>query len=133
MEVALTFDDGPTAYTPRLLAALRRSPGTRATFFLIGRNALTYRTYARAEAALGAVGEHTQTHATLTTLATAAARREIAEGKRSVERALGKPVRLFRPPGGHRNAATDRIAANQGLLTVLYTVDPRDWARADAD
>jgi peptidoglycan/xylan/chitin deacetylase (PgdA/CDA1 family) len=40
--VALTFDDGPTAYTPRLLAALRQarwspSPAAvSATYFLIG-------------------------------------------------------------------------------------------------
>ena len=133
-EVALTFDDGPTPLTPRLLAALRRSsqPPTPATFFLIGRSAVTYRAHARAEAALGAVGAHTLTHSTLTKLATAAARRELAEGKRSVERAIGAPVRLFRPPGGHRSPAIDRLVAEQSLLSVLYTVDPRDWARPDA-
>jgi peptidoglycan/xylan/chitin deacetylase (PgdA/CDA1 family) len=131
-EVALTFDDGPTSYTPRLLAALRRSPAP-ATFFLIGENAARYRAYARAEGAVGAVGEHTETHATLTALAIGAARREILQGRRSVERALGERVLLFRPPGDHRSAAIDRVVAGQGMLSVLYAVDPRDWARSDAD
>jgi peptidoglycan/xylan/chitin deacetylase (PgdA/CDA1 family) len=138
-EVALSFDDGPTVFTPRLLAALRRSsqPGSKtgvpATFFLIGGNADRYPAYARAEAAIGAVGAHTQTHATLTGLARGAARREIAAGKQSVEQAVGERVRLFRPVGGHRSSAIDRMAAEQGLLTVMYTVDPRDWARSSTD
>ena len=128
-EVALTFDDGPTGHAPRLLAALRRTP---ATFFLIGESATRYRRYARGEAAAGSVGAHGQSHATPTSLGTADARREIAEGKRSVERAIGQPVRLFRPAGGHRNATIDRIAAEQDLLSILYTVDPRDWALRNA-
>jgi peptidoglycan/xylan/chitin deacetylase (PgdA/CDA1 family) len=138
-EVALTFDDGPTVYTPRLLAALRRSSqpgskaGVQATFFLIGSNAARYPSFAGAERARGAVGSHTQTHATLTRLSPDAARREIAAGKRLVERALGETVQLFRPVGGRRTAATDRMVAEQGLLTVMYAVDPRDWARSSAE
>ena len=128
-EVALTFDDGPTAYTPRLLDALRRS-GAPATFFLIGESAARYRSYARTEAELGAVGAHTQHHLALTGLGLAAARREIVEGTRSVDRAVGATVRLFRPPGGRRSLAIDRIVASQGLLAVGWAVDPRDWARA---
>ena len=134
-EVALTFDDGPTVYTPRLLAALRRaawSPAQAAapaTFFLIGQSAARYRTYAQAEAQLGAVGAHTQHHRALTAASSAAARREIREGAASVGRAVGAPVALFRPPGGRRGPAIDRLVASQGLLTVLWTVDPRDWAR----
>ena len=136
-EVALTFDDGPTTHTPRLLEALReasRSPSharVPATFFLIGQSAARYRSYAGAEAEVGSVGAHTQTHTTLTGLEPAAARREIVEGKRSVERALGELVQLFRPTGGRRSPAIDRIVASSGLLTVMWTVDPRDWARTD--
>lgn len=137
-EVALTFDDGPTGSTPRLLAALRQarwSPSqaaVSATFFLIGESVEEYRAYARAEAAIGAAGAHTQHHMTLTRLGTSAARREIAEGARLLERVLGQPVQLFRPPGGRRTPAIDRIVASQGLLTVLWTADPRDWARGSA-
>lgn len=138
-EVALTFDDGPTGYTPRLLAALRRSApptstsGVPATFFLIGRNAARYPAYARAEAARGAVGIHTRAHTMLTGLSPDAARREIAAAKRTIEEVLGRRAQLFRPVGGRRNAMVDRIAAEQKLLTIMYTVDPRDWARASAE
>ena len=137
-EVALTFDDGPTPNTSRLLDALRGSSwspalaAVPATFFLIGESAGRYRSYARVEAEMGAVGAHTQRHKTLTRLGLSAARKEIEEGTRSVERAIGAPVDLFRPPGGHRSPAIDRIVASHGLLTVLWSVDPRDWARRSA-
>src|ERR1700722_6388244 len=39
--IALTFDDGPNAYTPAVLDALK-AQGVKATFFIVGRMARTY-------------------------------------------------------------------------------------------
>src|SRR5205807_10221654 len=55
-----------------------------------------------------------------------AARREIADAKRAIERSSGGPVFLFRPPYGARDAAIDRLVRGLGLLEVLWTVDSRD-------
>jgi len=126
-EVALTFDDGPAAYTRELVAELRRE-GVKATFFEIGAQASGDPAATRLEGGVGVVGEHTETHATLTQETAQAAAWEITTGQHSVERALGRPVTLFRPPGDHRNSKIDRLVARQGLLSVGYTVDPHDWA-----
>ena len=60
--VALTFDDGPSRYTPRILAVLRQMHA-RATFFVVGYLAERYPKLVRRElaAAMG-VGSHSYSH-----------------------------------------------------------------------
>lgn len=65
-EVVLTFDDGPNpAYTKPILQALSNHC-TKATFFVVGRNALAHPDIVRDEMARGhTVGNHTWSHANL--------------------------------------------------------------------
>jgi peptidoglycan/xylan/chitin deacetylase (PgdA/CDA1 family) len=59
------------------------------------------------------IGGHTLTHLRLTTLSDAAARKEIVEGKDSLEQVIGVPLRSFCYPGGeyrHRHPAIVREA-----------------------
>src|SRR5581483_4142134 len=62
-EVVLTFDDGPIAgSTDRVLAALRHEC-VRATFFMLGRNAVAHPTLAKRVLAEGhTVAHHTYQH-----------------------------------------------------------------------
>lgn len=71
-DVALTFDDGPSPYTPEILAILRRAH-VRATFFEIGANIAAYpRIAAQVHRDGMLIGDHTQTHPPLATLSAAA-------------------------------------------------------------
>jgi peptidoglycan/xylan/chitin deacetylase (PgdA/CDA1 family) len=124
-EVALTFDDGPGPYTRLVLAKLRKHH-VHATFFVVGRNIPLVPGAIRAEAAAGAVGDHTFTHPLLTGLPGAAAEAEIVSTQRDLEGASGAPVVLFRPPYGGRDATVDGIAREHGLLEILWTVDSAD-------
>jgi peptidoglycan/xylan/chitin deacetylase (PgdA/CDA1 family) len=123
--VALTFDDGPGRYTPIVLRQLRKAGG-RATFFLVGASIDRFPGTARTELEHAAIGEHSMTHANLPTLAPAAARAEIAGGKRKARAATGEPVRLFRPPYGSRTPALDREISRQGMANILWDVDSTD-------
>jgi len=123
--VALTFDDGPGRYTPIVLRQLRDA-GARATFFLVGRSIDRFPNAPRAERELAAIGEHSMTHANLPTLSRAAARAEIADGKREALAAAGGPVDLFRPPYGSRNRRLDDEVRRQGMAEVLWDVDSTD-------
>jgi len=125
-EVALTFDDGPGPYSSLLVDELRwHAP---ATFFSIGENANANPVADRNETTVGVVGEHTETHAILSGLSRPAALAEIVDGRASVERATGKPVLLFRPPGDEWTLPDQSLVRKSGMLLVDYTVDPRDWA-----
>jgi peptidoglycan/xylan/chitin deacetylase (PgdA/CDA1 family) len=131
-EVALTFDDGPSPFTPQILTILRREHAP-ATFFQIGRNARQYPDLAREVLATGLpIGDHTETHPPLAGLSSAQQRSEIIGGAKSVQ-SYGAPYpRLFRPPYGSFNGATVKLARGRRMLMVMWTVDTRDFSQPGA-
>ncbi|HEX9416253.1 MAG TPA: polysaccharide deacetylase family protein [Gaiellaceae bacterium] len=129
--VALTFDDGPGPYTERYAFPILRQAKVRATWFVVGRNIANWPTLPRRELAFGAVGDHTWTHAYLPGLDFSAMRSELASTQTELERSTGKPVRLFRPPYGARNATIDRESRALGMLEVLWSIDSLDSQGAD--
>ena len=121
-DVALTFDDGPGPYTAEVLAILRRHQA-QATFFIVGNRIRFWPQLPAAEATVGTVGDHTWSHADLTRLPRAAARREIDRPLAAV----GGRVRLFRTPYGHAPRWLGRYLAARGMLEVRWTVDSNDY------
>jgi peptidoglycan/xylan/chitin deacetylase (PgdA/CDA1 family) len=77
-EVVLTFDDGPwPGTTPHVLDALRNEC-VKATFFILGRNAVTHPDLLRRELSEGhTVAHHTWSHPLLNRTSLAAAQAEI--------------------------------------------------------
>jgi peptidoglycan-N-acetylglucosamine deacetylase len=98
-EVVLTFDDGPwPATTERVLDALK-AECVRATFFLIGRNALTRPALAQRELAEGhTVAYHSFSHPMLDHMAQAAAQSDIERGFAAVDAALYGTAAAHPPP-----------------------------------
>ncbi|MGB7368233.1 MAG: polysaccharide deacetylase family protein [Methylovirgula sp.] len=99
-EVVLTFDDGPSPKTtPAVLAALAQQC-VKATFFLIGRDAVAYPAIVRRELSEGhSIGNHTYSHPILRLLSDAAARRDIEQGfAADDEIAYGKAEMVPRMP-----------------------------------
>lgn len=126
--VALTFDDGPSEHTPRFHELLRFA-GARATFFIVGANlrSPTFAAYARADARLGALGDHTWMHTALAGLPEDRVEEEIVRTKRAIEKETRSPVLVFRPPFASRDAAVERVVHSQGMVMVLWNTDSRDW------
>ncbi|WP_425146181.1 polysaccharide deacetylase family protein [Deinococcus sp.] len=125
---ALTFDDAPhPMYEPLLLDLLRRGE-TKATFFVIGRNARAYPYFVRDMAEQGhEVANHTYHHVRLPGLSLADATLEMSGANAVLVGITGKPVRYFRPPGGDYTPETLRAAESLGLTTVFWTDDPGDF------
>lgn len=125
---ALTFDDAPhPMYEPLLLDLLRRG-GARATFFVIGRNAVAYPYFIRDMVEQGhEVANHTYHHVRLTPLPPAQATSELNWASDAIKRLTGEPVRYFRPPGGEYTPQTLQAARALGLTTVFWTDDPGDF------
>lgn len=127
--VALTFDDGPQAsVTPALLDVLaaRRVP---AAFFVVGERVTDSPSVTRRTSALGfTVGNQTYGHEDLTSLSDAGIARTLRRARRAIVAAGARPSGLMRPPFGSIDRRVRAVVAELGLVPVLWTIDPRDWA-----
>ncbi|MGH3044901.1 MAG: polysaccharide deacetylase family protein [Gaiellaceae bacterium] len=125
--VALTFDCGANADgIPAIIAALSAADAP-ATFFLTGSWARTFPEHART---LGdhTVGNHTNSHADLTSLGPAAIRSEVRRAERAIRETTGDDPRpLFRFPFGARDARTIGIVNELGYGSIRWTVDTLGW------
>ncbi len=132
-EIALTFDDGPGPYTPKVLAALNRLD-VPATFFVVGRQAATFHTAMLAAVGRGhVIGDHTENHRRLAGLPDVQQYSELLVPLQWLSRyGLPRP-RLFRPPYGAYDRATLAQLKRLGLLMVLWSVDSRDYERPGAE
>jgi peptidoglycan-N-acetylglucosamine deacetylase len=128
---ALTFDDGPSPFTLRLVKVLRRARA-RATFFEVGNRVGVWPAGARAASHVGELGNHTWSHANLSALSPLAAWRELTTTQRAIGRTVGSVPRLFRPPYAEARPVDDLLGRELGLLDVRWSVDGRD-ARVGAN
>ena len=130
--VALTFDDGPGDQTIAVLRALRGA-GQRATFFVLGKQILEEPSLPRMQRAMGAVGDHSFSHAQLPRLDGRRLDEEVMRTRDVLAETSGGPVTLFRPPYGMRTGRVDRLVQNLGMLQVLWNVDTEDGRGAGPD
>jgi peptidoglycan/xylan/chitin deacetylase (PgdA/CDA1 family) len=128
MKVALTFDDGPSRWTPRILDVLARA-GARATFFVVGRHVSGYEDALRRAVAEGhELGNHGDTHTRPSLLRDDELAAELERTNERVRAATGVAPRLVRPPYGDDADRVAAIASRLGFAaTVRWSVDPRDW------
>lgn len=124
-EVALTFDDGPSAYTRSFVQMLRAQHAV-ATFFMIGKQLGGYADTLREELRDGdALGDHTWTHANL--LSAGDAQSQLQRTKAAIASLSGYTPCVFRPPYGAYDSSVVRLARSLGLATVTWNVDPSDY------
>lgn len=128
-EVVLTFDDGPhPAYTIPILDALDEHC-LKATFFMVGRQALSFAKYAREVGRRGhSIGTHTWSHANLGRSSADKVQSEIELGISAVQLALNGPTAPFfrfpylSDPKGAQQHLQSRDTAN-----ISIDVDSHDF------
>ena len=133
-EVVLTFDDGPwPGTTPKVLESLAHEC-VRATFFMLGRNALAHPQIARRVFAEGhTVAHHTFSHRLLNSVPMAAAQEEIEHGVEAVESAVyGRPqsrpiTPFFRFPGFASTPALLDDLQRRGIVVFGADLWASDW------
>jgi peptidoglycan/xylan/chitin deacetylase (PgdA/CDA1 family) len=125
--VALTFDDGPTPYTDRLLGILTANKA-KATFFEIGNKVAANPAGAKRVVDAGMeLGNHTWEHPNMTTLPPSDVPDQLTRANDAIAAATGVTPKLWRPPGGLTNEAVNEQAAKVGLAGILWDVIPYDW------
>jgi peptidoglycan/xylan/chitin deacetylase (PgdA/CDA1 family) len=125
--VALTFDDGPSPYTDRLLKVLNDADA-KATFFMIGNKVAADPGGAKRVAEAGMeIGNHTWEHPNMTTIPVAEIPAQFTKANDAITAATGQTPTLWRPPGGLTNDVVNSAAAGYGQAGILWDVIPFDW------
>jgi len=131
--VALTFDDGPSIHTSRILDTLQKYGG-RVSFFVMGNKVAEHKT--RILRALHMECEiicHAWDHPDLTKLSGRAIKKQLFDTIAAIAKVTGTVSLMFRPPYGYTNTKVEKIAKKLGLAIVKWSIDPSDWKVKDAD
>lgn len=129
--IALTFDDGPSTYTPTLLDGLKER-GAKVTFFMTGHNANNYPSLVKRAWQEGhQICMHSYNHELLTNLSDTQIKENLRKTNNALDKAIGYDLRYsLRPPyGGY----SDRVLNAVGVPSYYWSVDTRDWESRNAD
>lgn len=128
--VALTYDDGPSIYTPRILKTLKENNSV-ATFFVVGNRVPMYSDTVKKAYDMGCeIGNHTYEHKSLPTLSETEVKRQISKTNKEVKKAIGEKPVIMRPTGGATNT---NIKKWVGMPSIIWSVDTLDWKTRNAD
>jgi peptidoglycan/xylan/chitin deacetylase (PgdA/CDA1 family) len=126
--IALTFDDGPSPYTDRLLQILKDNDA-KATFFEIGNKVAANPEGAKRVVEAGMeLGQHTWEHPNMTAIPPEDIPAQFSKAGDAIQAATGQRPVLVRTAGGLVNDAVLAEAKNQGLADINWDVIPFDWA-----
>jgi peptidoglycan/xylan/chitin deacetylase (PgdA/CDA1 family) len=131
--VALTFDDGPSEQTPRILEILERHR-VPATFFQVGANVERLPAVARAVRDAGhTIGNHSHTHPLFSLRSPQFIGEELRRAQEAIAEHTGEKPQWFRAPYGVRWFGVGAAQRQLGLTGVMWTVIGYDWKlKADA-
>jgi peptidoglycan-N-acetylglucosamine deacetylase len=126
--VALTFDDGPSESTPRILEVLARY-SVPATFFQVGANAERLPDVARAVSQAGhSIGNHSHSHPLLCFRTRRFIEEELRRAQDAIEASTGMRPSWFRAPFGARWFGLAEAQRRLNLTGVMWTVIGYDWS-----
>jgi peptidoglycan/xylan/chitin deacetylase (PgdA/CDA1 family) len=128
--VCITFDDGPNPSTTNIVLDELKKRDLKATFFMIGKNVDAFPDSVKKVRDEGhEIANHSYTHPQLGKMPEDKVRTEIERCQESIEKASGiRPV-WFRPPYGSFTSKQNKIAADNHLSVVMWSVDPFDWKK----
>lgn len=127
--VALTFDDGPSIYTPQILKTLKKYHA-RATFFIVGERVSPYSSTIKKASRQGCeIGSHSYSHANLGTASSAVIKKELNKTEKKVKNILGFYTPIMRPPYG---SIGNDLRKQVGKPMILWSIDTLDWKTRNA-
>ena len=132
--IALTFDDGPSDETDRILNVLA-AYDSRATFCVLGNKVESYAGVLKRTIAGGnEIASHTWNHKKLTTLSAAGIRSQLERTNEIVAQVTGGyQIKVLRPPYGSFNKTLRSVCADMGLVIAEWEIDTLDWNNRNAN
>jgi peptidoglycan/xylan/chitin deacetylase (PgdA/CDA1 family) len=127
--IALTFDDGPSKYTLRVLRTLEKYH-VKATFFVIGRQIQRYPKYLKRMKKDGdVIGNHTFNHIMMGKSNGKIIKDEINKTDHWVYKVTKLKTKWIRPPGGSLRQSVVNYYVMRGKNIALWNVDTDDWKK----
>ncbi len=131
--VALTFDDGPSIHTPRLLNIFKKHGG-KGTFFVVGN--LLEKNKATAKRIVNEgheIASHGWSHADLSKLSLEKTQEDLLKTHNKIFEITGAEPRIVRPPYGAYNNTVKYASYVCKESIVTWSVDTLDWKTRNAD
>lgn len=130
IQVAITFDDGPSKHTPKLLDYLKES-GIKATFFIVCNRINSFKgTTQRIVDEGHELGYHSWSHKNQKKLTTDQIKSDFKKSCGIVEDLTGATFTVWRAPGGSINT---RVLDAIDLPHIMWSVDTLDWKYRNVD
>lgn len=131
--VALTFDDGPSKHTDRLLDIFS-TYGGEGTFFVIGNILENHSDVLQRMVAEGhEIGGHSWDHRQLTKLGSADLNSQLTGTRAKILELTGVDATLLRPPYGSYNSDVKNMCMDLGIVMVNWSLDTLDWKYKNPD
>lgn len=126
--IALTFDDGPSENTSRILDVLDQYGG-KATFCVQGQNVEKNADIVRRAVAGGhEIASHTWNHKRLTEVSASTVRSQLQRTNDIVAEVTGGyQIKVLRPPYGSVNKTVRNICKELDMVIAHWKVDTLDW------
>lgn len=122
--IALTFDDGPSIYTNKIIELLKEYD-INATFFILGNKVEIYKDILKKSIEYGnELGNHSYNHKWLIKLDDESIKEQVNKTQEVIKNTLGYTPTLFRPTYGSLN---EKVKKDTNLKIVLWNVDTLDW------
>jgi len=125
--IALTFDDGPSEETLRIVAELEKY-NSRGTFCVVGSRLEAFESVLRETVAAGQeIGNHTWNHRNLEEISADNARSQISRVNEAVYEMTGYTIKVLRPPYGANNKRVRNICGEMDMYLAHWKLDTQDW------
>ncbi|SJX62132.1 probable Chitin deacetylase [Sporisorium reilianum f. sp. reilianum] len=120
----LSYDDGPSPYTPTLLQYLNQN-NLKSTFFVVGSRVISRPQMLQTEFEQGhQISVHTWSHHALTTLTNEQIVAELGWSKEVIRSVIGVTPNTMRPPYGDIDDRVRAISLQMGLTPIIWTTPP---------
>lgn len=128
--VAITYDDGPSQYTSRILDILKENNSV-ATFFILGQRVYNNEGILSRTIDEGSqIGNHSYNHKNLTTISDEELYRQVQGTDDLVRIATGYTPTVMRPPYG---STTEVLNKKIQRPVIKWSIDTRDWENRNVE
>ncbi|KAF8482268.1 hypothetical protein JB92DRAFT_3036334 [Gautieria morchelliformis] len=133
MDWGVSFDDGPSPYTPLVLDYLKQQ-NLDATFFVVGTSAYWHPDILQAEYMAGhQISVHTWFHQYLTTLSNIEIVAKLGYTREIIKDIIGVTPNTFRAPYGDMDDRVRAIALGMGMEPIIWTRNPQTGDQFDTN